>query len=132
MVRWPIAVPRGPRGGPDEADRAEDDEACAPSDAADEEQRQRNRDHPAEPRPEEHQAARAPALDARKPPCEGAHDVWKRAGLSRAEHEPHGDERAKALHRAGEHREHRPPEHDTRQYAARSAYVPEPAGRNLE
>ena len=127
-----IAVPGEPRRRPHQADRADDDEAEPPAPAVDQQQRDGNRQHPPDARPEEHDAVGLPALAQRKPLGQPARHAGEGAGFSGAEQEPRGDERAIPHGCAGQHRERRPPQHDARQHAAGTDHVDEPSRRDFE
>ena len=117
MIFRAIAIPRMPRGRPDDAQRAEDDEARAPGPPGDEQQSHRRREHAADPRAEEHDAVRAPALAHGKPAREASRDVGEGARLAGAEQKPDGDERVHPARRGGEHCECRPPQHNPCQHS---------------
>ena len=132
MIVGPVAKPGEPRRGPDDAGRAEQHEADAPSPLGDDQQGDRRRQHAADARSEKHHAVGAAPFVDRKPLRETARDVRKRTRLTGAEQKTDCDKRQEPSRRCRQHRERRPPQHDTRQHAARPDDVAQPSRRNLE
>ena len=98
----------------------------------DQQQRERNADHPACSRAEQHRAIRLASLRKREPVRDRVRRARQRARFARAKQKSRRDERTVAGGGAGQHRERRPPHDDPREHLPRTDDIGQPAGRNLE
>src|ERR1043166_9562571 len=82
MLRRRIAKPPEPCGGPDDADRTDDDEAGAPAPARDQPEDERHADHAADARAEENRAVGLAAFRHRKPSRDRVRRARQRPGFA--------------------------------------------------